>query len=223
MTIANYRAHWVTDALNEASAAGLIVWPVRIVPPGLDGLDGSDGVDGVDGAAGMPGPAGAAGATGPPAPPGLDGEQGPEGERGPPGATGATGPAGAGGTATVVEVNLGGTPVTRGRFTITDAAIAATSKVLAWQSYGPYTGKGTRSDEGNMDSIHILTTTPASGTASVEWQSSPRFAANYPDAGGTTRNAVAIENATDGTWRRARETRRGKVRGNHKFAYLVFT
>lgn len=31
MTIANYRAHWVTEALNEAAAAGLIVWPVRVV------------------------------------------------------------------------------------------------------------------------------------------------------------------------------------------------
>jgi hypothetical protein len=82
----------------------------------------------------------------------------------------AAGGGGGGGTATTVEVNLGATAARRGRFTITDAAISGTSKVLCWQAPGPYTGKGTREDEAEMDPVTVDRVVPAAGSAVVHWR-----------------------------------------------------
>lgn len=155
-------------------------------------------------------------------PPGPAGEDGQDGERGPPGPQGPQGPAGGGGgSATTVEVDLGSTPVFRGRFTITDAGISGTSKVLCWQAPGPYTNKGTRADEAEMQPVQVIAVTPAAGSAQVYWQTPP-YTATVPRSLMTQGTATQIPKDPQaialGFVRRS-----GRVRKNVKFSYLVLT
>jgi hypothetical protein len=128
-----------------------------------------------------------------------------QGLRGPAGADGA----GGGGSATTVEVNLGATAVWRGQFTITDAAITAIKKVLCWQAPGPYTGKGTRADEAEVQPVNVIAVNPAAGTAAVFWQTPP-YVTGF----------MIIDRASR---HNQPNTRIGKVRGNVKFSYQVLT
>jgi hypothetical protein len=130
---------------------------------------------------------------------------------------------GGGATATVVEVDLGSTPTFAGKFTITDAAITTTSNVLVWQSHGPYTGKGTQSDEGTMDMIHCLAI-PGSGSAVVHWETAPRQSPMWDKpVGNISRASVsALAPPQDDPQARLYVGRRGLVKGNVKFAYVVF-
>lgn len=78
-----------------------------------------------------------------------------------------------GASATTVEVDLGSTPVFAGKFTITDAAITATSKVLCWQAPGPYTDKGASADVAAMEVVQVIAVEPGTGSAVVYWQTPP--------------------------------------------------
>lgn len=141
---------------------------------GVNGINGIDGEDGQDGMT-IPGPAGANGATGP---------QGLQGPTGPaiyleadyqeadmfliPGPTGPQGPAGGGGGGgswTEGEVDFGSTPVKDVVFTITDAAITATSKVIIMESGKLATGRIALGD-GAWDSINLVSN-PGTGSAQV--------------------------------------------------------
>lgn len=207
----------VAGSAGAAGAAG----PAG--PPGMfgeDGLDGDMGPPGPAGASGAKGEAGAQGPMGPMGPPGPPGEDGQDGERGPPGPQGPQGPAGGGGgSATTVEVDLGTTPVFRGKFTITDAAISASSKVLAWQAPGPYTGKGTRADEAEMQPVQVIAVAPGSGSAVVHWQTPP-YTTVVPYSKMTGGTATQIpkdpQSVARGIVRRG-----GEVQKNVKFSYLV--
>lgn len=208
--------------------------PGDIGPPGPTGAIGATGAtgaagppwfaeDGLDGIPGPPGPTGFDGPAGIAGPPGPQGEDGPEGPMGPAGPAGA---AGSGAAATVVEVNLGATPVTQGSFTITDAAISASSKVLIWQAPGPYTGKGTRADEAEMDEFPKMTVVPAAGSASVRWSSKlglvgiPLGQQQSIDIGGSVGPSTnAVPQDSPGITVGTRVL--GKVKGNVKFGYLV--
>jgi len=134
-------------------------------------------------------------------------------------------PAGAPPAATTVEVNLGATAKWAGKFTITDAGITAGSKVLVWQAPGPYTGKGTRADEAEMDKVHIIAVEPASGSAVVKWRSVEGYS---PVVLGATnlRTAGAIAAARSDQYSAQPEVQgmavRGKVKGNFKFSYVAF-
>lgn len=125
--------------------------------------------------------------------------------------------------ATTVEVNLGATAKFAGRFTITDAAIGAGSKVLCWQAPGPYTGKGTRADEAAMQPVSVIGVEPAVGSAQVQWQTPPMvvdvplLATEAKLGGGTSAN-----NGTNRDYRVTAQ-RLGKVRGNVKFTYWVMS
>lgn len=129
-----------------------------------------------------------------------------------------------GASATTVEVDFGSTAITRGRFTITDAGISATSKLMVWQAPGPYTNKGTRADEAEMTPIHIISSVPASGSAVVNWESAEGYTRRLtPLASGGT-------GATAGQFQKDPQnfingflSRIGKVRGNVKFNYVVFS
>lgn len=185
-------------------------------PPGLTGAAGTNGLNGQDGAAGV---TGQTGAVGPPGPPGDDG---PEGPMGPPGPGGVT--------ATTVEVSLGSSPATQGSFTITDTAISSSSKVLIWQAPGPYTGKGTRADEAEMDEFPKLTVAPGAGTATVHWSSKiglvgiPLGAQQDSEAlGGGGNNSSMTTNAIpqDSPGKTIGTRVIGRVKGNVKFSYLV--
>jgi hypothetical protein len=122
-----------------------------------------------------------------------------------------------GGTATTVEVDLGSAPTFRGKFTITDAAISSTSKVLCWQAPGPYTGKGTRADEAEMQPVQIIAVEPAAGSAVVKWQTPPMIAA-VPMVPSGRRDVAIVDELAQ---RAARARRIGRVRKNVKFSYQV--
>ncbi len=79
---------------------------------------------------------------------------------------------GSGASATTVEIDLGSAKFS-GKFTITDAAITSSSKVLCWQAPGPYTGKGTLADEAEMQPVQVISVEPGSGSAVVKWQTPP--------------------------------------------------
>lgn len=191
---------------------------------GLDGLDGEDGfsIPGPIGPVGNTGLTGNTGEAGPIGPPGIDAEE-LEYPYIIPGERGATGPAGSGGggSAATVEVNLSATATWRGKFTITDAGITGTSKVLAWQAPGPYTGKGTRSDEAEMQPVSIIAVAPGAGSAVVMWQTPPYL---------TDKKLSRMQNGTLTSIPKDSQavvtgvaTRLGKVRGNVKFSYVVFS
>ena len=130
---------------------------------------------------------------------------------------------GPGASATTVETDIGATGKFTGKFTITDAAITSTSKVLCWQAPGPYTGKGTRADEAEMQPVSVIAVEPATGSAVVKWQTPPMVVESAlvtrasPLGGGTSAN--------NGTNRDRQTTaqRIGKVRGNVKFSYMVLS
>jgi hypothetical protein len=225
---------------GNAGAAGSQGIPGPQGPVGFPGLDAEEpnepimvqGPAGPSGANGSPGAPGANGTSGSIGPPGLDADE-PEmpyvipGERGPQGIQGPAG--GGGGSATTIEQNLGSTATWRGKFTITDAAIIATSKILAWQASGPYTGKGTMADEAELQPVSVIAVEPGTGSAVLKWQTPPMLAPKHeptlgfyigvPGAPGTNvvtnpRDAQAITKFV--------LQRRGLVRGNVKFNYLVF-
>jgi hypothetical protein len=129
---------------------------------------------------------------------------------------------GGGASATTVEVNLAATPKWSGRFTITDAAIASTSKVMCWQAPGPYTGKGTRADEAEMQPVSVVAVNPATGSATVYWQTPPMVVESFL---GTLAPSFGSGTAANSGTNRDRQTvakRLGKVHGNVKFSYVVF-
>jgi hypothetical protein len=126
---------------------------------------------------------------------------------------------GAGSSATTVESNLGSVAKCCGKFTITDAAIGATSKVLCWQAPGPYTGKGTLADEATMQPVSVVAVAPAAGSAVVHWQTPPGFTMrNVGDEG--RRNLNVSPNEEQGRYKLVPQ-RVGMVRGNVKFSYMV--
>jgi hypothetical protein len=135
-------------------------------------------------------------------------------------------PGGVGASATTVEVNLGtvGAESWRGRFTITDAAIGATSKVLVWQAPGPYTGKGTRADEAELQPVEVRCVAPAAGSAVVTWETPVAFGLSRVVPSGL-RDAPSTAAGFDPRYpyQETVSKRLGKVRGNVKFSYVVFS
>lgn len=73
-------------------------------------------------------------------------------------------------TLTTVEKDLGSVPVSAGTFTIAGTFTAA-KPVLISKAAGPYTGKGTREDEAEMDPITCTGYTVDVATIRVYWQS----------------------------------------------------
>lgn len=122
-------------------------------------------------------------------------------------------------SATTVEVNLGSAAVWTGKFTITDAAISGTSKVLCWQAPGPYTGKGTRADEAELQPVSVIAVEPGSGSAVVKWQTPPMLSESTIPTIGWNSTLAATTNRNRDYQTTAR--RIGKVRGNIKFSYTV--
>lgn len=131
---------------------------------------------------------------------------------------------GAGSSATTVEADIGVTPKFAGKFTITDAAISGTSKVMCWQAPGPYTGKGTRADEAEMQPVQVVSVEPGSGSAVVKWQTPPmsgmvrEVQAGRLNAAGATFDRLGNQRWPDVF----SPVRIGRVRGNVKFSYVVF-
>ena len=132
---------------------------------------------------------------------------------------------GSGASATTVEQNLSATPTWRGKFTITDAAISPTSKVMCWQAPGPYTGKGTLADEAEMQPVQVIAVAPTAGSATVMWQTPPMVATSQQLNNGRLNAAGATFDRlmNQRTPSVATATRINKVRGNVKFSYMVLS
>lgn len=133
---------------------------------------------------------------------------------------------GGGASATTIEQDLGATAITSGTFTIVDAGISATSKVLCWQAPGPYTGKGSLADEAAMQPVSVVSVTPASGSCVVAWETPPMLTHSPILQEGQRRNVVGatFDRVINQILPLAFDTRRiGKVRGNVKFSYVVFS
>lgn len=120
-----------------------------------------------------------------------------------------------------IERDLGSTAKRTGTFTITDAAISASSVVEVRQAALAYTGKGTRTDEAEMQPI-VCTARPGSGSAVVRWVCDgpsvpvwPASKGNGARSGNSTLNPI---NDQRSGWT---IQQRGKVRGNVKFSYTV--
>lgn len=96
-----------------------------------------------------------------------------------------------------VEVDLGA-PKTSGSFTISDADILSTSKLLIWQAPGPYTGKGTLADEAAMVKVTSLLAVTAAASAKVYWSTEPFT---------VMADGIAV--------------RRNLIEGNVKFHYMI--
>ena len=115
-----------------------------VAEPGEDGQDGRPGLSGTNGAIGSVGPAGPAIFL--VAEPGEDGADGP---------VGSTGPAGSNGTQTQVEIDFGSTATDQSTFTITDALVSGTSKIMAVQAFVAATSK--EQDENEFDVLQCQT------------------------------------------------------------------
>lgn len=133
---------------------------------------------------------------------------------------------GSGASGTIVEKNLGSSPAWRGSFTITDAGIDGTKKVMVWQAPGPYTGKGTRADEAEMQAVNVVCVEPAAGSCIVKWQTPPMVTQRkvVDDPGMFEAIGATYDRASNQRWpEEYTPIRLGKVRGNVKFVYMILT
>lgn len=73
--------------------------------------------------------------------------------------------------ADTIEVNLGSRARRSGRFTITGSGFTPGGPVIVQKAGGPYTGKGSRADEAEMDSITASATIVSATAIDVYWQS----------------------------------------------------
>ena len=90
---------------------------------------------------------------------------------------------GSGGTPsfTTTEVSLGAAPFARrsGHFTIAGSGLTINKPVVIKQAVGPYTGKGTRFDEAEMDAVEVTGKVRDATTIDVYWASRYRVRGNY--------------------------------------------
>lgn len=82
---------------------------------------------------------------------------------------------------TTVEVSLVTAPDARcgGRFDIAGAGMTVGKPVLIGQANGPYTGKGTREDEAEMDSINVTAKVLSATVIRCYWESIHRVRGNF--------------------------------------------
>lgn len=102
------------------------------------------------------------------------------GAAGPTGPQGPTGPPGLG-VLTTVEVNLLAAPYARrsGAFTIPASGLTAGKAVNIQQAVGPYTGKGTRWDEAEMDQMLVTGKVLNASTIQCYWKSEHLVRGNF--------------------------------------------
>lgn len=78
-----------------------------------------------------------------------------------------------------VEVNVGAVPKSGGKFTIAGVGLTAGKPVLISQAVGPYTGKGTRADEAEMDQVNVAASVTDATTITAYWSSARRVRGNF--------------------------------------------
>ena len=86
---------------------------------------------------------------------------------------------GGGSSFSQIESNLGSIPRMSGRFTVTGLnGLTVGKPVNMFQAAGPYTGKGTRADEAEMDGLIVKAVVTASDTITAYWNSATRVKGN---------------------------------------------
>jgi hypothetical protein len=75
---------------------------------------------------------------------------------------------------TTAEVNLGSTPRRSGRFTLAGTGMTVGKPVMIQQATGPYTGKGTRADEAEMDQVSVTAKVLSATVIEAFWQARGR-------------------------------------------------
>ena len=79
---------------------------------------------------------------------------------------------------TEVETNLGAAPRTSGKFNITSSGLTTGKHVLITQANGPYTGKGTLTDEAQMDAITATGKVTSATNIECYWRSPTKVRGN---------------------------------------------
>jgi len=93
--------------------------------------------------------------------------------------TGVISATGGGLTLGTAEVNLGSAPKHGGKFTISGSGLTVGKPVLIQQASGPYTGKGTRADEAEMDQVSVTAKVTDATTITAYWTSARRVRGNF--------------------------------------------
>jgi hypothetical protein len=91
-------------------------------------------------------------------------------------------PSGGGGgsfTMQSTEIDLGANARRSGKFTISGVGMAIGKPVLIQKAVGPYTGKGTRADEAEMDAITATGSVTSATEITAYWQASGPVRGNY--------------------------------------------
>lgn len=70
------------------------------------------------------------------------------------------------------EVNLGSTARRSGRFTLPGVGMTVGKPVLVQQAVGPYTGKGARADEAEMDQMTVAASVTSPTVITAYWRAS---------------------------------------------------
>jgi len=78
-----------------------------------------------------------------------------------------------------VEVNIGATARRSGHFTITGSGMTTGKSVLIMQAAGPYTNKGSRADEAEMDMIVVTGVVTNATTITCYWNSKSPVMGNF--------------------------------------------
>lgn len=82
-------------------------------------------------------------------------------------------------TFTVVEVNISAVAKRSGRFTITGSGLTIGKPLMIQQASGPYTGKGTRTDEAEMDSLEVRGKVISGTVIECFWSAERKARGNY--------------------------------------------
>lgn len=82
------------------------------------------------------------------------------------------------GALTTVEKQLGSVPKMAGKFTIAGTGLTIGKPVSVMKAVGPYTGKGTRADEAEMDAITATGVVTSSTEITVYWNAATRVKGN---------------------------------------------
>lgn len=81
-------------------------------------------------------------------------------------------------TLTTVEKDLGSVPKMAGKFTIAGAGLTIGKPVSIMKAVGPYTNKGTRADEAEMDAIIATGVVTSATEITAYWNSATRVKGN---------------------------------------------
>lgn len=82
-------------------------------------------------------------------------------------------------TLTTVEVDLGTTPKTGGKFNITGVGLTTGKAVFITQANGPYTDKGTLADEAEMDRLSVSGKVTTTVNIECYWRSQHAVRGNF--------------------------------------------